>query len=153
MEHLPLYIFIASIIHVTEEYFYPGGFLFWAKKNLPQIKNRINAKFAVIVNSLFILLSASGIFLGGRYPEFVYSIAGLLFVNGIMHIFSSIYTKSYSPGLISSIILYLPLSIYSFLHFYLSAGQILTFIFYGFLYHLAVPLFLFASFNKPNTVS
>jgi hypothetical protein len=152
MENLPLYIFIASVLHVTEEYYFPGGFLSWAKKILPKYEKRLNAKFAVIVNGLFIMLCAAGVLTGMKYPGFILSISGLILVNGILHILSSVFTKSYSPGLITSLILYIPTAIYSFVIFNLSAGETLLFIIYGFLYHAAVPLFLFAPFNKPKTL-
>lgn len=153
MEHFPLYILIAAILHVTEEHYYPGGFMDWAKKNVPRIAKRMTVKFAVIVNVLFLLLCTAGVFLGGYYPNFALSIAGLILVNGAGHFFTSVFTKSYSPGLITSLIFYIPLSIYIFISLNLSASEVITVILYGAAYHLAVPLFLFAPFNKPKAIS
>ena len=81
---------------------------------------------------------------------FALSIAGLILVNGIIHVLSSIVTKSYSPGLITSLVLYIPLSIYLFMYFNISLTSILNLILYGVLYHLFVPLVLFSPFNKPK---
>lgn len=149
MEKFSIYILIAAILHISEEFFYPGGFLKWIKKNLPGAGKRFNVKLAVIVNGLFLLLCAAGVLFAENYPEFALSIAGLVLVNGFLHIFSSVFTKSYSPGLITSLIFYLPVSIYIFASFSFSSAEVLIFVLYGILYHLAIPLFLFAPFNKP----
>ena len=153
MKYFALYIFISAILHVGEEYFYPGGFLEFGRKNVPKLKQRITVKMAVIVNGLFLLLCAAGVLLAEDYPEFALSIAGLVLVNGLLHIFSSILIRSYAPGLITSILLYLPISIYIFASNNFSSGEIIIFISYGILYHLAVPLFLFSPFNKPKATT
>ena len=150
MDNFPLYILFSAVLHVTEEYGYPGGFLKWAKKFIPRIADRITIRMAVIVNGLFIILCAGGVVFGGRHPMFALSIAGLILVNGIIHVLSSIVTKSYSPGLITSLVLYIPLSIYLFMYFNISLTSILNLILYGVLYHLFVPLVLFSPFNKPK---
>ena len=150
MDNFPLYILFSAVLHVTEEYGYPGGFLKWAKKFIPRIADRITIRMAVIVNGIFLLLCFAGVLLGGMYPMFALSIAGLILVNGIIHVLSSIVTKSYSPGLITSLVLYIPLSIYLFMYFNISLTSILNLILYGVLYHLFVPLVLFSPFNKPK---
>ena len=152
MDNFPLYILASAFLHVTEEYIYPGGFLKWAKKNVPRLENRITVKMAVIVNGLFLLLCIAGVLFGGKYPLFALSIAGLILVNGIIHVLSSIVTKSYSPGLITGTILYIPLSIYLFVFFNISFSGVLTLMLYGLLYHLFVPIVLFSPFNKPETI-
>ena len=50
------------------------------------------------------------------------TLAALLFSNAIFHIIGAIQTKRYSPGMISGIVLYIPLAIYGFAHF-LRSGQ------------------------------
>jgi hypothetical protein len=151
MENFPLYLLIVSILHITEEFFYPGGFLAWTKKNALRFANRLNVRMAVIINGLFLLLCAAGVFFGGRFPMFALSIAGLVLVNGTEHLTASIIKRSYSPGLITSIVFYIPISVYIFISFKLSAPEVLKVILYGILYHAAIPLLLFSPFNKPKT--
>lgn len=151
MDKFPFYLFAAAVLHVTEEFFLPGGFLNWVKKNAPSVRRRINAKLAVIINTLFLLLCLSAVFLGGHYPFFALSIAGLLLVNGTAHLTGSIAKRSYSPGLITSLLFYIPLPVYIFISFNLSTAEIVKIILFGVLYHLAVPVFLFAPFNKTRT--
>ncbi len=153
MDNFPFYLFAAAVIHVTEEFFLPGGFISWVKKQAPPIAGRVNVKLAVIVNALFLILCLSSVFLGGHYPMFALSIAGLLLVNGTAHVIGSIARKSYSPGLVTSLLLYIPLSVYIFIYFNLGTGEILKLILYGLLYHLAVPMFLFSPFNKPKNAN
>ncbi len=151
MDNFPLYILASAVLHVTEEYFYPGGFLNWAKKIIPRFAGRLTVKMAVVVNSLFLLLCIAGVLWGGKYPMFALSIAGLILANGVLHFISSIATKSYSPGLITSLIFYIPLPIYIFVSFNIAISQALLLVSYGILYHGFVPLFLFSPFNKPTT--
>jgi hypothetical protein len=151
MDNFPLYIFVFAVLHVTEEYVFPGGFMEWAKGKIPRVAERITVKMAIVVNGIFLLLCFAGVLFGGRYPMFALSIAGLILVNGIIHVLSSIVTKSYSPGLITSLVLYIPYSVYSFFYFNISITGALTLMLYGFLYHLFVPIFLFSPFNKPKT--
>lgn len=151
MDNFPAYLFAAAVLHITEEFFLPGGFMNWVKKNVPRLADRFTVKLAVIVNGLFLLLCLSAVFLGGRYPLFALSIAGLVLVNGTAHLISCIAKRSYSPGLITSLLFYIPLPVYIFICFSLSSAEILKLILYGILYHAAVPLLLFSPFNKPKT--
>jgi hypothetical protein len=155
MDKFPFYLFAAAVLHVTEEYFFPGGFIKWITKFVPSsISFRLTVKFAVIVNGLFLLLCLSAVFIGGRYPMFALSIAGLVLVNGFIHLISSVVTRSYSPGLITSLLFYIPIPVYLFNYFELGSAEIIKLILYGILYHLAVPLALFSPFNKPqNTIT
>jgi len=151
MDNFPLYIFFFAVLHVIEEYIYPGGFMEWAGEKIPRVADRITVKMTVIVNGIFLLLCFAAVLFGGRYPMFALSIAGLILVNGIIHVLSSIVTKSYSPGLITSLVLYIPFSVYLFSYFNIHFSDVLNLIFYGVLYHLFVPLVLFSPFNKPKT--
>jgi len=53
------------------------------------------------------------------------SVAALLFINGLMHILGCVRVKGYAPGVISGVLLYMPLSLYAY---YLSirSGQLTT---------------------------
>jgi hypothetical protein len=150
MDNFPLYIFAAAILHITEEFFYPGDFLSWTKKNAPRLANRLNVRIAIIVNGLFLLLCLAGVLFGGMYPMLALSIAGLILVNGTAHLISSAVKRSYSPGLITSLVFYIPLSVYIFIYFRLSTPDVLKLVLYGILYHVMVPLVMFSPFNKPK---
>ena len=148
MEYYPFYILIAAVLHIEEEFFYPGGFMKWAKMIFPRFAHRITNTPVLAINLLFILLCIAGIVTAGSYPGLSLSIAGLILVNGSAHVISSIIRKSYAPGLITSLVLYIPLSIFIFIYKELTILAVLQNILYGILYHGFVPIFLFSPFNK-----
>ena len=109
---------VAAVIHVFEEYAYPGGFSDWMRSLNPRFAPWITARFAVIINGLFLLLCVMGAVVASKSLVFSLSVASLLFFNGLIHLAGTIRAKRYAPGVISGILLYMPLSLYAF---YLSA--------------------------------
>ena len=114
---------VASILHVVEEYVYPGGFATRMKKLKPKLSPVINWPSIVIINGLQLLLCVTIIFVGKSNPTFSLSAAGLLFINGIIHIVAAIRKRGYAPGLITGVFIYLPLSIYAY-YYFLSSGEL-----------------------------
>ncbi len=112
-----------SLIHMGEEYFYPGGFLDFMKRLNPRFASQATPTLAVVINGLQLLLCIAAVLVGERNLVFSLSIAGLLLVNGLMHVGGSIRMGGYTPGLITGIALYLPLSIYGYSVF-LHSGQL-----------------------------
>jgi hypothetical protein len=109
-----LWVFVgAAAIHVVEEFGFPGGFLETMRRFSPRFAPSVTTSLAVIINGLFLLLCITGAIVGDRSPFLGLSIASLLFLNALMHIEGSIRAKGYAPGLISGILLYLPLSSYA----------------------------------------
>jgi hypothetical protein len=113
----------ASVLHMVEEYFYPGGFPAFMKSQSPRFAPWINTPFALIVNGLQLLLCLVAIALGWSRPLLGLSIAGLLLLNGLTHIGGCIRARRYAPGMVTGILLYLPLSVYTFAIFS-STGQL-----------------------------
>jgi hypothetical protein len=109
----------AAVIHVIEEYGYPGGFLNWMRRSTPKFDSLITVRFAVIINGLFLLLCVIGAIVATRNLVFSLSVASLLFFNGLTHLAGAIRAKRYAPGVVSGVLLYMPLSFYAF---YLFAG-------------------------------
>ena len=103
----------AAVIHVVEEFGYPGGFLETMRRFSPRFAPSVTTRLAVIVNGLFLLLCVAGAIVGDRSPFLGLSIASLLLFNSLMHIGGSIKARGYAPGLASGILLYLPLSLYA----------------------------------------
>lgn len=114
---------LTSLVHVGEEYFFPGGFI----QNVQRLNLRYAAfftvPFAIAVNTAFILLVLAGALVGERSLVFSLSIAALLLINGIVHLAGTIITRHYQPGVISGLLLYMPLSITAFF-LYFSTGRI-----------------------------
>jgi hypothetical protein len=111
---------VAAVIHVLEEYAYPGGFLDWMKSMNPRFTPWITTGLAVIINGLFLLLCVVGAIVAARNLVFSLSVASLLFINGLMHLGGTVRARRYTPGVVSGVLLYVPLALYAF---YLFAGS------------------------------
>ena len=106
---LLLWLLVAAYVcHVAEEWF--GGFPEWvgsvAGRSLPRaaflVINAIGLSIMVVAVTAAVRRESRG-WIG-------IGVAALLFINTLAHLFGSILTGSYSPGLVSSVVLYLPLT-------------------------------------------
>ena len=116
----------AASIHIIEEFAFPGGFKAWWCAYKPDIAASVSNRFLIIINGILIAFSvivalAVSAPKGNGVAAWL-TLAALLFSNAIFHIIGAIQTKRYSPGMISGIVLYIPLAIYGFAHF-LRSGQ------------------------------
>lgn len=146
MEYTPLLILIAAVIHIFEEFFYPGGFIEKAKISLVRFNRNsmadaVDNSMAFIVNSLFLLLCLVNILIGGTGTVLHYSITILILFNSIIHIVSSIVIKKYSPGLISSVFIYIPLAVYIMSNYNRAGDELLMVVVIGILLNL-VPMLI-----------
>ena len=126
----------AVTLHITEEFFWPGGFADWDRAYRPQIRQSITPRLHVIVNLLLIAfcmnvgltgLGKAGTVIGGEHLRSGISsnyagaswiaLAALLFSNAIFHFVGTIQTGRYSPGLVTGILLYIPLAIFGCWYF------------------------------------
>jgi hypothetical protein len=144
--------FLASLVHLGEEYFFPGGFMQFMRRFNPRWAAAVNVPFAVIVNSAFLVLVLAGAWLGESALLFSLSIAALLFINGMIHLAGAIITRHYVPGLISSLLLFIPLSTTAFIQ-YLCTGlidlsQIALAFLIGLLYQLIPPILMAAGSRR-----
>ncbi len=112
-----------SLVHMGEEYFYPGGFLDFMKRLNPIFAPQATPMLAVIINGLQLVLCVLAWVVNKNNLVFSLSVAGLLLVNSFMHMMGSVRFKGYTPGLVTGVLLYLPLSIYAYFIF-LSLGQL-----------------------------
>ncbi len=113
----------AAVLHVLEEYVYPGGFADWMKRLSPRFAPFITTRFAVIINGLFLVLCAIGAMAASNSLVLSLSVASLLFIYGCIHLGGTIRARRYAPGVISGVLLYIPLSLYAFSSF-VAAGRL-----------------------------
>jgi hypothetical protein len=116
-------IVAAAVLHVLEEYFYPGGFPDFMKRMSPSFAPFITTKFAIVINGLFLVLCILGASVGRDALVFSLSIASLLISNGLIHLAGSLRARRYAPGLITGVLLYIPLGITAYIFFW-DSGQI-----------------------------
>jgi hypothetical protein len=103
-----IWLFVpAYLAHVTEEYF--GGFPEWfahiAGNPLPR------ADF-LLINAVALVAITASVYAAAQRESMGWltiAIATILLVNGVGHALGTIVTRTYSPGLITGVVLYLPL--------------------------------------------
>jgi len=132
----------AVALHITEEFVWPGGFADWDRAYRPAIRKSITPGLHVVVNALLLYLclsvalagsGAQGASIGGlRFRSAIPSalavaswavLAGLLSANAVFHAIGTTRTKRYSPGLVTGMVLYVPLAAFGLWHF-IRAGQL-----------------------------
>jgi hypothetical protein len=118
-------------LHVFEEFFFPGGYVVWYKSYSPKLVEALTSSYLFRINAIPLVLSVLAS-LGAFDYMGTYSLGGIrawmallsiLFVNALFHIQGAILTKKYSPGMVSAIAFYFPLTIISFTYF-LKTGAI-----------------------------
>lgn len=118
---------------------------FLGYKNIDECPGDKEFIFSVNVPGLYIAGILAGL-LNNIKPIVAGSFAAVILLNALVHIFASIKKKTYNPGLITSIILFLPVSLYYFYEMKkqekFSYADIGVSIFIGILYHLVILLSL-----------
>src|SRR3954470_5839823 len=100
----------AVVLHLIEEFAWPGGFGAWYRSHYPDRAKSLSNIFLVWINVLLLVMSVAA---GLSYPrlygvEMWLVVASVAAANGIFHLLATIRWKKYSPGLITGILLYLP---------------------------------------------
>ena len=108
---LPL---LCILLHVCEEFAWPGGFLDWYRQYRPDLAPSLTVRFVVIVNTLLILFALWLAVAGPTSPRGVSGwivLAAALACNGVFHVRGTVLSRRYSPGLLTVVLLYLPLAV------------------------------------------
>lgn len=115
---------IAFGLHVIEEFVFPGGFIRWDNIFRPRYSDT-HASFYVKVN-IFPGIASLLLVLGAFDYDGKYSLPGirgwLVFVtfltwNALFHVRGAVHTRRYSSGMATALVLYVPLTIVSYIHF------------------------------------
>lgn len=116
---------VVILLHIFEEFVFPGGFMKWYQTYKPAIASSIRPKFLIIVNVLLVLTALNPINLGFTQEGIIcwLCILSVMAVNAWFHVNGTIRSKAFSPGLITSVLLYIPLSLYGN-WFFLSTRQV-----------------------------
>jgi hypothetical protein len=103
-----LWLFVpAYMIHVAEEWF--AGFTAWVARFAGR---PVPADAFLIINGIALLLLIAAIRASTRNQAsgwMAIAVATIALVNTMSHVGGAIFTQSYSPGLVSAVILYVPL--------------------------------------------
>lgn len=107
----PLLVWLMPVsyaIHIAEEWI--GGFPEWIAA---VIGSPLPRGAFILINGIALAVMILGTQATTRSEKNGWmgiAIATALFINGLLHVFGSLMTGTYSPGLFTSIVLYLPIS-------------------------------------------
>ena len=111
---LPLWLFpVAYLIHITEEFFGGAG-LSLAPQRMRGF-NMTPVQF-IVANCAALLLLLFGLYIAQRrgFPHLLLVILGSVFlVNGLLHVLTVLRTHAYTPGFITSPLVFIPLGAYT----------------------------------------
>jgi hypothetical protein len=106
----------AASAHVFEEFAWPGGFTAWYHRYRPEIARSVSKKFLFWINAA-LLFGAFSVGMDERTPigpAFFLTFCALLAGNGMFHLYATLTTRHYSPGVVTGALLYIPLALYGF---------------------------------------
>lgn len=109
---LAIFLTAAVMLHVTEEFLFPGGFVEWYARLLPpKTVKKNNTGFLVWINTLMMCVCALALYFGSTGPgySFWYFNAAIAAANACFHLWGVVKLKAYSPGVVTGTLLYIPL--------------------------------------------
>lgn len=104
-----VFLLIAYVVHFAEEWF--GEITIWAKDALGY---EVSIERLLLLNGIAFGIFAVGTVASIRSPRmawFTVSFAAMLGLNGILHTLATLGLGQYSPGTVTGLVLYIPLSI------------------------------------------
>lgn len=124
MDWLPWAPLAAACCHIFEEFVWPGGFAEWYRR-YRQDASRITPRMLVIVNVALLAACVNYALVAGSTVGVaaLLGLSALLCSNGLWHAWASVKTHTVSPGVVTGVMLYIPLVIVEF-NAYLRAGRI-----------------------------
>ncbi len=142
------FILLGSVIlHLTEEFLYPGGFADEFKSFVMKLGLMINNYQIVIINILFLSLVLFVVFFGNNYPLIGLSAVFLAMLNGVAHIIQTINLKRYFPGVVTGTLLYLPAGILAIAYSDVEFQRKIIALFIAGVFHL-IPFLIIILFRK-----
>jgi hypothetical protein len=117
IDWFPWTLLVAATLHICEEFVWPGGFMQWYRKYRAD-GSGVTARFLIIVNAVLLIVCCNIGFLGRKEAGINYwlGIAALLFSNACWHVWASYKSRSYSPGVVTGVLIYMPLAMYGYIY-------------------------------------
>lgn len=100
---------IAFVLHFAEEWF--GGFSAWT---LIALGTEVTPERFLLINGVALPLFGIGTLAALRFPRmawFAASLAALFGLNGVVHTLATLGLGLYSPGTVTGLLLFIPLSV------------------------------------------
>ncbi len=142
------FILLGSVIlHMTEEFLYPGGFADDFKSFIKKLGLEINNYQIVTINILFLSLILFVVLFGNNYPLIGLSAVFLAMLNGAAHIIQTVNLKRYFPGVITGTLLYLPAGLLAMGYYDVAFSKKIIAMFIAAIFHL-IPFLIIIIFRK-----
>ncbi len=127
-------------LDIVEEFVYPGGFAEWDRAYRPAIRSSITPQLHFTINAMLLAFGVA-VWLAGPQTQHALGVqvrsaipreyagmawvalAALLCSNAAFHVVGTARSRSYSPGVVTAITLYIPLATLGCWHM-LSSGQV-----------------------------
>jgi len=152
--HLPVYLF-----HQAEEYVLPGGFKEKFDRMLHGLmfENRevhLSDEHLCFINVVLVWGMCTVFAILAQHVSMAFGVIQSVFLlsNGIVHVFFAIKERSYNPGTITSIVFFIPLTVYTL--YQLHCGSCITFarcglaLFFSIGVHAAIVFFVMMKKDK-----
>lgn len=102
---------LTYLAHIAEEYW--GGFYRWIARI---VGGALTAEQFLSLNTIFWLVMTAAIafaFSSRAGAWLVIAFGAVVLINGSAHVLGSIFTRSYSPGAVSGLLLWIPLGVFT----------------------------------------
>jgi hypothetical protein len=115
----------AACAHIFEEFAWPGGFMVWYREYRGPAASRITPRFLVLINAALLIgcWDAAAATDTPVTRAFWLAMCAVLGANGCWHLWAAARTHRYSPGVITGVLLYIPLAAYGFAT-YIGSGRV-----------------------------
>jgi Protein of unknown function with HXXEE motif len=139
-------LLVIYFLHQIEEHLWPGGFRQFTDAHMFHSGDDnwpVNIDGVALVNTAYVWLPVA---LAAIFPQTLRWVGlgwiGLTLINGVIHIVTTLRLRLYNPGLVTSIVLFLPFTIYALTlgveRGTLTGGDVALIMLYGVLLHLPV---------------
>ena len=134
-------VVVASLLHVGEEYLWPGGFLGFLQRAAPSLTVGVaTPALAVVINGLLVVGLVVAALVGPAMPSCALSGAALGALNGLGHLAAAVRTRGYAPGMVTGGLVYLPVAVAAYTAFglagRLTVGVVVVSVLLGVVYNL-----------------
>ena len=108
---------VCVTLHIIEEFVWPGGFLAWYRLYRPEFAVSLTVRFVVVVNALLLAFAVWIGFFGPTASRGVsawLTLMAALACNAVFHVRGAILSRRYSPGMITGMLLYVPVCVWGY---------------------------------------
>jgi hypothetical protein len=152
-------LLVIYMLHQTEEHLWPGGFRQYTNAHVFESGRDdwpVDAGGVALVNIGYVWLPVAA---AALFPQALRWIGlawiALTLINAIIHIVTSIRFRSYNPGLVTAILLFLPFTIWALMHEVargqLTGGEIGLLVLLGVLLHIPVAALFVVPYLRQRT--